>query len=385
MSIKMKQWILFVATVILLVGVILYSLESIKKESSKQMPQKPVEIVRTDVSVISVTPTVHQASLLVYGQTKAHYELTLNSQVSGEVLSLSSEFEVGKRVAKNQTLLTIDSISYRASLATAQTALASAQLALEEEKEESIRAQEEWNRSGFKDKPSDLVLRKPQLAAAKATLNEANKLMVEAKHNLALTTLKSPFDAIVVSRDIALGQVVQSSTQIATLYSTDRLDIQAALSEREWNMLPSIKEMLSDDFKVIIENSLNNTQYSGAVLAQEGALDTTTRQRALIIGVNKPFDFSKPLYPGTFVNIILKGKQIDGLWKLPSSALSQSGKLWYVNKNQTLSHISASILFSDTDSIYIRTPKDLQGITQVLTNPLESYVDDMQVNPIEVK
>lgn len=384
MSIKSKQWLWILAAIVALVGVLMYSAGSIKEESSKKMPPKPTSNVFTDVSVMTVQRSTHRASLLLYGEAKSHYELVLNSQVSGEIIAVSPQFEVGERVSKDQTLLKVDATTYQAALATAQTSLADATLNYKEEIQESKRAQQEWNKSGFKGKPDELLLRKPQLKAAKAAMHQANTEISEAKRNLELTTIKAPFDAVIVTRDVALGQIVQSSTQIGTLHSLDRLEITVPLSEHEWATLPTLQVMQEKDFNVTVINTSNKERYTGYIMRQEGALDTTTRQRALIIGVNNPFIFSVPLFPGSFLSVLIEGEEISGLWKLPSSSLSQSGEIWYVDENNTLAHFSTVPLFTDQDSIYIKPPKSLDSVTRVLIKPLGSYLDAMQVNPIEV-
>ena len=89
----------------------------------------------------------------------------------------------------------------------------------------------------------------------------------------------------------------------------------------------------------------NGQNWSGRILRLEQHLDDTTRQRALIIAVDRPLDLDTPLLPGTFVKALIKGRSVDNLWKLPSAALSQRGEIWYVKADKTLDKFSTDPVF----------------------------------------
>ncbi len=86
------------------------------------------------------------------------------------------------------------------------------------------------------------------------------------------------------------------------------------------------------------------------------------------------------LYPGTFLKAEVEGRTVNQLWKLPSSALSQRGEIWYVTEESTLANFNATPVFSDSEAIYIRVPETLMGEAHlVLSHPLSSYLQGMKV------
>ncbi|MDE1082334.1 hypothetical protein OS115_27940, partial [Klebsiella pneumoniae] len=81
----------------------------------------------------------------------------------------------------------------------------------------------EWDR--IKDDsnqviPSQLYLRKPQLAEKLARYRAAQASEKRAKRNLERTYIKAPYNAIISERTISLGSVVNPGSQFGALSST---------------------------------------------------------------------------------------------------------------------------------------------------------------------
>ncbi|MEZ7225531.1 efflux RND transporter periplasmic adaptor subunit [Alteromonas sp. DY56-G5] len=192
------------------------------------------------VGVIDVTADSYNAKVRGYGQVVPQDSLSLVAQVSGQVTDISSSFKTGALVANNTVLARIDDTNYQQALASANATYQAAVVSLEEERLQGIQAKDEWTRSGLDGEPlSALVLREPQLKAAQATLDEAEQSVNSAKRDLAFTSLRAPFNALVVSRDIALGSYVQAGSAVATLYSADIAEVAIGLSPSQWAQLPA--------------------------------------------------------------------------------------------------------------------------------------------------
>lgn len=348
-----------------------------------QVPTSTAQAI--DVATVRVSPSEYQAHIEAFGEAQAHYQLSLSAQVAGQIESLNDAFENGKRITQGESLLQLEDSSYQAAVASAEKELADAKLALLEEQRQGVQAEAEWKSSGLGGKPdSALVLRKPQLAAAQAAVTTSQATLRNAKHDLAQTHMLVPFDALVVERLVSPGGYVQAGTQVATLYSTDRIEIRVALSARDWQNLPSSNVLTAGNWPVELTDVENGQRWSGHVIRVEQHRDDTTRQRALIIAVDQPLDLNPALLPGTFVKARVAGTQRGDLWKLPISALSQRGEIWYVTAFNTLAKVEATPLFSDADNIYVAVPEQLDTMPQqVLAHPLNGYLEGMHVNPVE--
>ncbi|MEZ9345846.1 efflux RND transporter periplasmic adaptor subunit [Vibrio splendidus] len=332
------------------------------------------------VSVVLATLGDYQAEVVGYGEAKSRYELMFSTEVSGRVEAISSQFETGQVIGQGDVIANIDSTSYQQAVTRAKANVAQAQLDLLEEQRQGEQAKSEWQRSGLSGEPdSPLVLREPQLAQVTAALENAKLELVKAEQDLEKTTLVAPFDSLVVSRDVQPGSYAQTGAQIATLYSVDEVEVSVPLSESQWLSLPNSdnSQLKEQPWPVTLSSSDGQYQWQGYVERVEQHLQQDTRQRSLIVKVDNPLEQEKDLYPGTFVQATISGKQLTQLWELPASALSQQGDLWFVDDNGLLSKSNANVEFEKGGLIYI-DPTKLSNSTE-LNSLTESNSDSVQV------
>lgn len=349
-----------------------------------QGPQ--VEIAPPDVSIKVVSPESYTSQSQAFGVAQAEYELSLKSQVTGQILSLSEQFNNGLSINKGDVLLSVDASDYQASLATAKAEVAEAKLSLLEAQREAIQAKAEWKAMGLKGKPSSqLVLHGPQVAAAKAVLNKAFANLKSAQRDQTNTKVIAPFNAVVTERLVTPGDYIQTGTEIASLYSSDRMEVAIALPNKDWENLPTFTAQTTEKWTVELNSVESNSKWLGYVSRVEQHLDEATRQRTLIVAIDNPLDQIPALLPGMFLKASISGRQIEGLWKLPNSSLSQRNEVWFVKTDNTISKISAKVIFSDAEFIYVLAPEHFSESPQkILINPLNSYLEGMLVTPVEL-
>lgn len=381
---RIINWSTIIVALIILVAAILYTRQLIAEQVGHNRPSQVEQAQLPDVAVLTVTGATYNASIRGYGEAQTHYSLTLTAQTSGQVVKQSAQLESGRQLKKGDVLLQLEDSDYQSAVADAKSALASAKLALLEEQREARQAEAEWQASGLSGEPdSDLVLHEPQLESARAVVVKAQAALTSAEKNLSRTKITSPFDAIVVERFTSPGSYLQVGTQVATLYSTDMIEVPVPLSTRDWDNLPETTTLTNSSWPVQLKGVEGAETWSGRVLRAEQHVDTTTRQRTLLIAVDSPLEQAPPLLPGTFVEVGINGSDVDNVWKLPNSALSQRGEIWYVT-NGILARFPTEPVFSHDSSIYIRVPKELaQTPTKIVVHPLSSYLPGMKVQPIE--
>lgn len=392
---RLIRVIVFFIAIAVLVLVIKSSMNRMAEFSMGPPPAPPAATALPEVAVTNVLPADYEALITAYGSVEAHYAVDLTAMVAGRIVSLSEEFETGQRVKAGTVLAVIDDTAYRAAIASAENTLAQAKVDLLEEERESTQAKLEWKASGLTGEPdSDLVLRKPQLASKRAALKNAQVALENSKKDLTYTQIIAPFDAVIVSREIAPGSYVSSGMSLASLYSTDRVEISLALSDKDWtNLVSSIDQESALLGKSVTLQSVDQGQHwQGQILRMEHHLDDQTRQRNVIVAVEDPFSQAFPLLPGSFVQAQLRGGKQSNIWKLPSTALSQRGEIWLIDENNTLFNLSATPLFTDQESIYVKVPENLKQLirqsvtpehtTAVVRQPLNSYLRGMQVKPV---
>ncbi|WP_440874178.1 efflux RND transporter periplasmic adaptor subunit [Thalassotalea sp. PLHSN55] len=348
----------------------------------KKTPPPKAVVQLPVVSVSQVSPVSHQASVVSYGEVVSRHQLDLTAQVSGQITYLSPKFLSGHTFEKGEVIAKIEPIIYQQALASAQASLADAKLALAQEELNSRQAAQEWQQSGLaNEQASDLVLRKPQLAAAQATLSMAKTDVEKAQYDLEQTQLVAPFNALVVTRQVQLGSNVQAGVTLAELYDTAVFEIALPLSQQQWQLLPENDINTLSALTIAIVDETNQHQWQAKIDRVEQHIDGTSRQRSLISTVEQPITLSKPLYPGTFVKATISGQSLDNLWKLPASALIDNQTVWQVTQENVLEHLAIAVVFSQGSDVYVQ-PEQPMSVATIVNRPLASYLAKMKVEAV---
>ena len=355
---------------------VIYNGHKIEEKANAPRPMVN-EVDAPEVSVISVKPGEYQTYISSHGEAKAHWELSLNAQVEGEVITVTDEFETGRNIKKGQVIANIDNTDYLQAIASAKADIADAQLTYQEESDLAEQAKREWARSGVKQEPSSpLVFRTLQLEAAKTTVESAKQSLKAAIRNEGNTHIRAPFDAVILTRSIDLGSYVNVGDTVATLNSTDKIEVSVPLSLNQW-------QYLTDDNSgcVLLKDLNTGHTWSGYIDRKEQHLDDASRQRNIIVALDNPFEAEKPLIPGTFLSVEIGGKQLQNVLELPSSAISQDGDVWYANEQNKLVNVTANKLFERDELVYI---SPIYGVDEALivVRPLVSYLSGMSVTPV---
>ncbi|GGP42013.1 efflux RND transporter periplasmic adaptor subunit [Shewanella saliphila] len=355
-----------------------------QKAPAAEAPAKPLEksapvTLLPQVGVVAVNGQEYQAEVIGFGEAKPRFELTLSAEVSGKVIELNRQFESGQVIKKGTVLGQINDTSYQQAVTQAQSDVAQAELDLLEEQREGEQAKAEWLRSGLSGEPaSPLVLRTPQLAQAKAALDNAKLTLKKAQQDLAYTQITAPFDALIISRNIQPGSYVQTGTELGTLYSVAEVEINVPLSEMQWRNLPAFDnaELAKTPWNVTLQSTDGQYQWQGYIERVEQHLTETSRQRSLVVVVDDPLAQQTDLYPGTFVKTNIQGKSLTNLWQLPSSAISQQGDIWFVDDKGLLAKSAANIAFEKGGFVYV-TPmtnkQDMPAKMQIVKRPLSNF------------
>lgn len=370
-----------VVTVVAIVCIGLAVAYNGQKMAESRVAPKPTaaKVAVPNVSVLKVTPNTYQAFVSGHGEAKAHWSLSLKASVSGEVVSINEQFATGNKLKKGSVLANIDNVEYLQAISSAKATLAEANLALQEEKDLGSQAKREWQRSGLEQEPSSpLVFRTLQLEAAQATLENAQYSVNTAIRDEKYTHISVPFDAVILSRDINLGSYVSVGDTVATLNSSDKIEVFIPLSTLQFQNLDAD---LSG--QVTLSDITTGAQWQGYIDRVENHLDESSRQRNVVIAVDQPFEQATPLLPGTFLSVGITGKPLNNVLKIPASSISQDGKVWYVNEENTLVSATANTVFERDEFVYILPIKGV-SLPYIVVRPLVSYLNDMLVNPVPV-
>ncbi|RLV59752.1 efflux RND transporter periplasmic adaptor subunit [Parashewanella curva] len=303
----------FSPLIIIIIFIGLYFLSTQNEAISEQAPPPPVLPI---VEVMSVEPYVQPIVLDSFGVVKPKNQTRLAAEVSGRVVELADVFVSGGMVKQGDVLARIDDADYQADLLQAEANLAKANAELDAEKARGEVAKVEFK--GHSQAPS-LGLRIPQLQQEQAKVKSAKAALSRAQRNLERTVIRAPYNAIVKSRVVNLGQYVTKGAEVGEVLDISTAEVRLPVASDDLIHLNSITK---PNAKVILKLDLAGKlyQWPAKLVRSEGVVDSQSRMVYLVAEVQKPYQSlaqGMPLQFGSFVNADIQGKEQSNLIRLP--------------------------------------------------------------------
>ncbi|GAA0292837.1 efflux RND transporter periplasmic adaptor subunit [Psychrosphaera haliotis] len=348
-------------------------------EAQRRGPSKASQM---SVQVEKLQPQDYPIILESYGTVQPRTQSGLVSQVGGQITFVSDQFREGGFIKQGDVLVVVDDRDYVAEVNIAKAGLLSAQQALLEEQARVDQAETDWKRLGNNKKPSDLVLRKPQLAAAKANVLSAEAQLQKAQLSLERTKITAPYDGRILTKLVDFGQVISGNTKVADIYATDYVEIRLPIKNKDLALM-TLPEEFSDDNSSVINakeilfksDLVGDQKWLGKAIRTEGAIDESSQQLYIVGQIDEPFakaahsanQHSVPIKIGQYVTADIQGKTIPNTIVIPNKAIYQ-GSYVYVVVDNMLRRTEVTVRWQNDEDAIIENglkPGDLLVITSL--------------------
>ena len=285
--------------------------------SPKPVEEKIIPVVRT----ITVGAKNGASSAEYPGEVKGRYESNLAFQVAGKINS--RPVNIGDKVTKGQVLMTLDTKDV------AQGAIA-ASAAVEAARANQKLAQDNFNRFSELRKQgavSQMVYDnyKTQLAAAEATLRQAEAQASVSGNQLDYATLRSDANGVVARVLAEVGQVTGAGTPVVTVVQDGEREVQINVPE---SALSSLK--VGDEAKITFW-ALNKTEAQGHVREISPVADALTKTYKVCVSIPHLPQEAKL---GMTAKVSFANANTSQVLTLPSSSIYQVNSkpaVWIVN------------------------------------------------------
>ncbi|NMT62746.1 efflux RND transporter periplasmic adaptor subunit [Marinobacter orientalis] len=205
-----KQWLIALVLVALATAGALSWHYLVPEEADSAQRERPA----SKVNAISPNMEVVRDSVNAVGNLRALDQVELTTEVSGRVVEMN--LASGKRVSQGQLLLRLDDRQARADLQVAEATLADA-------RRQYQRAQRlQTNNSISRSQVDEL---RTAMAVAEARRESARTRLDNHR-------IEAPFEGVIGLSDISLGTYLSSGTSVASLDSTDRMELGFSIPER---------------------------------------------------------------------------------------------------------------------------------------------------------
>jgi len=333
-----------------------------------------VEVLPVEVTDVPVVVSGH-------GEVVARVSVDIVPQVAGKVVSTHPSLVAGGFFKRGEVLIEIDPRDYELAVERAQAAVARAKVSLEREQAEAEVAREEWNGLHPDEEPTALVVRDPQIRQAEAEYAAAEADLSIANLNLERTRLSLPFDGVVVSESVDVGQFVGNGSRLATVYGTDMVEVRVPLDSREmaWFDVPTRDGGKGSPAEVSVVFGGARSVWKGRVTRMEAEVDQMSRMVHVVIDVPKPYDTSSgnpALLPGSFVDVSIYGHTLEEVVAVPRYAVREDDRVWVFADGALQIH-DVEVLRADRQQTLISS--GLEEGDLVIVSSLDAVTEGMKV------
>ncbi len=282
-------------------------------------------------------------SVEAQGAVRPKRQVQLSPQVSGRVKYVSPNLENGGFVKQGEILIRLEDADYKLAAVRASSTVASARQALATVMAQAEVAKTELKELGIEN-PSPLALREPQLAEAQAALASAEAQAEDAALQLQRTEVRAPFDGLVESKTVELGQFVSPGSPIGEVFAKDAVEVELAIPNEEMGDLGlpiafnATKASPGPKVSFTADVGGKTHNWTGTVTRTGASVDTRTRLVSIFSQVDDPFgagaDNGTPLAPGLFVDAVIEGRTLNNIIRTPRSALRGLDTVYVINESE---------------------------------------------------
>jgi RND family efflux transporter MFP subunit len=338
------------------------------------------------VETMPVRLQSYRVELQSYGTVQPRTQTTLISQVRGQIVYVNPNVRDGGYFKKGEVLASIDARDYEADVRIAEAILMDSRQQLAEAEARTMQAREDWERLGNSDEVPGLVLKLPQLEAAKARVVSAESTLQKARLELERTDIVAPYAGRILRKQVGIGQVVNTNQALADIYATDYVEVRLPLRNSDLGYIELPESYVDDAAKGevaqvrILSSLVGETEWAAKLVRTEGAIDENARQLHVIAQVDDPFsqqsDNRSPLKIGEYVTAKLTGKTLSSVLVIPNNTIYQ-GSYVYVIEGDVLQRRDIEIAWQNERDAMIDA--GLADGESLVTTPLGQVTSGVRV------
>ncbi|MEC8472204.1 MAG: efflux RND transporter periplasmic adaptor subunit [Pseudomonadota bacterium] len=385
----MKRIVLPIA---ILIGCFLISGYLIRNPTTVE--EAAIEIIPVSVRVAEVN--LESVDLVVgsQGKVQAAQTASLSAPVAGPVEWISSSMEAGGYVEGGQALLRLEAADFETALERSRANLQQAQAEAEFADTELARMRELAEQRLASD--SQLQDAQRRANVNKARLIDAQASYDQAQLDLDRTEIRAPFNAVIQSRDVELGQYVNRAQSVALLYGADEVEVRVPLAIRQLGFLNvplgqrgEISEEHAPD--VLLTGMYGGQKYNwpGKLVRIEASIDPSSNTVQTIIRVSQPSTYEDqdetglrriPLPIGLYVEADIEGRTVENIISLPRSVIRNNNQVLIVDAENKMYYREVEIFRLEEQQVLISS-----GILpgeRICISPIQAVVDGMAVQPV---
>ncbi|TFH28710.1 MAG: efflux RND transporter periplasmic adaptor subunit, partial [Myxococcales bacterium] len=215
-------------------------------------------------------------------------------------------------------------------------------------------------------------------------LDHAQSALKKAQLDLSRTTIRAPFNAMVVTESVDPGQLISPQTAVARLVGTDEYHVQVSVPV---SSLRSARvrtdEEPGSDVEIVQRVGQETIERRGEVIRQFPDLDPGGAMARLLVNIDNPLGQrgDLPLLLGSFVDVSIEAEPIDNAIRLPRVALRNGRNVYVMNDQDLLEIREVQIAWTEPDAVLVTG--GLETNDRVITSRIPTPVPNMLLRTAE--
>ena len=345
----------------------------------------PPEQAVASVRVAPVRSETIQLDVNSQGRVQASRRVSLSAAATGPVSWVSPSLRAGGFFAADEVILRVDSSDY-------ETALERARSSLSQAETDARHAREEFERNSALAEQrliSESQVRDLQRQADNSAgrVRDAQGAVAQAELDLSRSEIRAPFDTIVESTNIDLGQHVGRGQALAVLLSTDEVEVRLPLAVSQLSYLDiplgARGELPAEIAPLVrISGKLGDSiqTWEGRLVRMEASIDTASNAVQAIVRVDQTAS-AIPLPIGLYVEAAIQGRKVDNLIALPREVVRSDNRVLVVDTENRMWYRTVDVMRLENDRVLIQG--GLSDGERICLSPIQAVVDGMRVNVVD--
>ena len=353
---------------------------------SRPMPEQ-LTVSETTSAIRAMTVVKESLRLKIRseGTVTPKTQTNVIPEIKGRVTWISPNLVVGGYFQAGDLLVTIDAADYEARTGLAQAQLLRAEAELEHKRFELQRLQTLIKDNLVSQSNLENAARAHKIA--KANVIESKINLAQAERDLSRTKITAPFEGMVRSESIDIGQFVQQGAPIASIYASDAVEVRLPIVNAQLAYLDpanlqrgELDPATAPMIRLTARYAGTSFVWRGQLARTEGEIDAQSRMITAVARVrqdNQSPDVP-PLQVGAFVAAEIEGQYLDDIVRLPRAALRPNSQVLIIDGDNRLQFRAVNVLRLENDFVLIDS--GLESGEVVNLSPIQTVVDGMRVS-----
>ena len=353
---------------------------------SRPMPEQ-LTVSETTSAIRAMTVVKESLRLKIRseGTVTPKTQTNVIPEIKGRVTWISPNLVVGGYFQAGDLLVTIDAADYEARTGLAQAQLLRAEAELEHKRFELQRLQTLIKDNLVSQSNLENATRAHKIA--KANVIESKINLAQAERDLSRTKITAPFEGMVRSESIDIGQFVQQGAPIASIYASDAVEVRLPIVNAQLAYLDpanlqrgELDPATAPMIRLTARYAGTSFVWRGQLARTEGEIDAQSRMITAVARVrqdNQSPDVP-PLQVGAFVAAEIEGQYLDDIVRLPRAALRPNSQVLIIDGDNRLRFRAVNVLRLENDFVLIDS--GLESGEVVNLSPIQTVVDGMRVS-----